>query len=77
MPILTKSQKLKLKDKEILTPTMAEEDPFNVLCQKDREDPFNVLHQKDEEEPTNNDIEDAQQDPKFHKFIEEILEKDT
>lgn len=42
-----------------------------------KEDPFKPLHKDDIEDTTNKDIEDAQQNPKFHKFIEKILEKDA
>jgi hypothetical protein len=41
------------------------------------ENPFDTLHQNDISDIIDQDIEKVQQDPKFHKFIEKILEKDA
>lgn len=65
MLVLTRLLKLKLKNQETLTTIM------------DEEDYFNPLYQEDGEETIEKDIEDAQQDSKFHKFIEKVLENDA
>jgi hypothetical protein len=38
---------------------------------------FNPLYQMEGEDTMDKDIEDAQQDPKFHKFMKKVLEKDA
>jgi hypothetical protein len=66
MTILTRSQKLKLKNQETLNTTMSENDYFNPLYQTE-----------EGEDTIEKDIEDDRQDPKFHKFMEKILEKNA
>lgn len=56
----------KIKDKELMT--------LNLMAE---ENTLHTLHQNDINEITYQEIEQAQQDPKFYNFIEKILEKDT
>lgn len=67
MPILTRAQKQKLREQEIETQTIMAESEENT---------FHRFHQPEMDEITDEDIQQAQQDPKFHKFMEKFLEKD-
>lgn len=67
MIVLTRAQKQKLREKEIETQTIMVEG---------EENPFHRFHQPKIDEITNEEIKQDQQDPKFHKLMEKILEKD-
>lgn len=64
MPFLTRSQRQILREKEIET--------LNAMVE---ENPFHRFHQANPNEITEEDIQIAQQDPNFHKFMEKVLEK--